>query len=227
MTKMKIHFIIEGQIEEKKLFELIEEQGQNKKIEISYKESKGSGNIAAYFQNELGSENYDLVYCVYDVDDKINDLKSAYNRTRNQLIKVLGSEKKVDEVSLCTNPNILLLILLPYDCPNNLQNLTPSKGSNTTLIKKYCPKIGNKQEYDGHEWQVDLIVNGWCDRKKAYERIIDSEPYLSKNYKKDKIASNLVTVLKEIKEENIAYFEKVIKIIKGEQNVNTRRKKKS
>ena len=213
MAKISINFIIEGNVEEKALFNLIENYGLNDAFDITYRTCCGAGNIAAYYQAAIASEKYDLVFCIYDVDDKADIKDSPYNITREKLQRVLGSKALVDTVSLCTNPNILLLLLLGYDKPKNLIDLTASKSNNTDVIKRYCDKIGNKQKYAGHQWQVDLIIDDYVGGRALYDNIIDSYNELSKDYKKEKIASNLVIVLKEIKEGNVEYFKRIIKKI--------------
>ena len=210
-SKFKIHFILEG-YEENALFELIKELIIMEKIEISFKNCKGGGLIPAYYQNELSLDNYDKIYCVYDVDYKPKDQNGMYSRIRNGLFKVLGSESEVDKISLCTNPNTLLILLLGYDDISNLKNIHSDKKSNTKLIQKYCHKIGNSKEYDASSWQLDLIKNEYIYSKRAsFEKMIESMPKLDKNYKSDHVASNILPVIKALISDDVEFFENYMK----------------
>ncbi|MBQ7277320.1 MAG: hypothetical protein IJS58_08760 [Bacilli bacterium] len=214
MDKIRIHFIGEGGVEEEALFKLIDNYGCNDNIIFSHENCGGAGNIPYYYQNELPLGNYDIIYCLYDVDDKVNDEKSQYNIIRKKLLRVLGSEDLVDKISLCTNPNILLLLLLGYADVSELNELTTSKKKNTKIIGKYCHEIGRTKEYDGHKWQVDLILNGYLDGRASYGKILDSYNQVSTNYKKESIASNVIIVLKALKEGDIQYFNEIMNYLK-------------
>lgn len=216
MGKFRLHFILEGNVEEEALFKLIDDYGSNDEIIVSHENCGGVGRIPIYYQNELPLDNYDLIYCVYDVDNKSSDEDSQFCITRKKLTKVLGREELVDKISLCTNPNILLILLLGYDDADKFKDLKVKKKDNTEIIKKYCPKIGNKQDYDGHQWQVNLITDGYMDGRASYDRIIQNSSKISKNYMEERIASNIIVVMKAIKQGDVEYFKRIMKNINGD-----------
>lgn len=211
-NNIRIHFIIEGD-EEELLFKLVKEYGISDCFDVTYTNSCGAGRLAMYYYDALSTDNYDLVLCVYDVDYAQDKKDSAYNETRRQLLSIVGSEKTVDMVSLCTNPNILLIILLGYDVLDSFRNISKSKIENTKLIKKYCKKIGNKKPYDASSWQLDLIHNDFYSGVASYDKILEKCDELSINYKTNEIGSNILPILKAIKNGDIQFINKIIKNI--------------
>ena len=67
-------------------------------IEMTYRNCHGGGTIPAFFQADLASDNYDIIYCVYDVDFKPNDENGMYGRIRKGLYRVLGEESEIDNI---------------------------------------------------------------------------------------------------------------------------------
>ena len=106
---LKVLLIVEGN-EEEAFFEVVKDHGLDKeRISLEIVNAQGSGNIAALFQDYLSDSGYDAVYCVYDVDNKPFEKKSSYREVREGLKKVLALEARIDSISICTNPNALLL----------------------------------------------------------------------------------------------------------------------
>ena len=210
--KIKIHFVLEGN-EEESLFKIVENYGIGDNLEVSYINSGGGGNVPYYFQDAIQSGNYDLVYCVYDVDFKSEEKKGMYQRIVNGLFRVLGSKKEVDRVSLCTNPDILLILLSGYvDDINELSTIQSDKSSNTDLINKCCSKPIKKKKYDASSWQLELIESDYLYTKKAsYDKVLDKINVINIEYKTNSIGSNILQVLKALFENDVDYFMKIIK----------------
>ena len=207
-SKLRIHFVLEGN-EENTLFEIIEELYVMENIKMTYKNSNGGGNIPSYYQAALASDNYDFIYCVYDVDYSPNDEKAMYKRIRNGLYKVLGDEKEIDNVSLCINPNTLLIILLGYDELSALIGIKSDKKQNTALINKYCPKIGNKKDYDASRWQLDIFKDDYIYSKKAsIDKILEALDEINMNYEDNGVGSNLLPVIEALIKDDYSFFEK-------------------
>lgn len=211
--KLRIHFVLEG-YEENTLFEIIDDFRKKKnmeKIKLSFQNCKGGGNVPIYFQSAL-ADDYDFVYCVYDVDFCPFDEKGMFKRIRKGLYKVLGSDKDVDNVSLCTNPNILLIILLGYDSLQAFKDINADKKSNTELIKKYCNKMGNKKEYDAEAWQLELLKNDYVyDNKASIEKILVNIDKINENYlDNNEIGSNILHIIKALINDDVEYFVKII-----------------
>lgn len=208
MNKLKIHFILEG-AEEEMLFEIVKQKGLGESFELTYRNANGGGNIPAYYQNDIQTEKYDIVYCVYDVDYSADDKDSMYQKVRSGLKKVLGSDSMIDKISLCTNPNIMLIVLLGCDDVEALSGISKSKSSNTGLINKYFDKIGNKKDYDASSWQLEIIKSDYLYDKYKYEEIVKKYGLLNENYKDDTIGSNILRILKALFENDICFFKKI------------------
>ncbi len=210
-SKIRVHYILEG-YEENALFELIEHFSKKTNIEMTYKNCKGGGTIPAFYQEALASDNYDLIYCVYDVDFQPKDDKGMYKRIRHGLYRVLGDESEIDKISICTNPNTLLLLLLGYTDLSNLVEIKSDKKSNTKLINKFCTKIGNKKEYDASEWQLELIKDDYIYSSIAsFDKIFESNEIINNDYKSEKIGSNALPFIRALIEDDYEFFDKIIK----------------
>ena len=210
MTKRKIrvHFILEGN-EEDTLFKIIEELLVMENIEMTYKNAMGGGNVPIYYQYAYASANYDIIYCVYDVDYSPKKEKDMYQKIRKGLFDILGDEQEINKISLCTNPNTLLIILLGYDKLDALKEIKAKKSENTELIKKYCPKIGNKKDYDASAWQLELLKNDYIyDGVASIDKILENIGLINEKYEGKEIASNLLPVIKALKDDDGNYFEK-------------------
>ncbi len=209
VNSLKLHFVLEG-YEEEMLFEIIKKVGVKEGFDFSYVNAKSANNVAAYFNNAYTSDNYDYVYCVYDVDFAFDDEKKEYQKTREELKRILGNEKLVNMVSICTNPNILLVILLGFDSIKNIKTIHSSKNENTDIIKKYIPKIGNKKNYDASSWQLKLIKNQYLYGNNIYQNLLNNLKELNKDYTNNKAASNIFPVLEALNCGDIKYFQKII-----------------
>ncbi|MCR5113218.1 MAG: hypothetical protein K6A63_04710 [Acholeplasmatales bacterium] len=204
-NKIRIHFILEGN-EEELLFEIIKELGVKECFDFSYENARGGGKIGPYFQARYESDMYDLVYCVYDVDYQYNDSDHMYRQIYDKLYRVLGSDIAVKRVSLCSNPNILLILLLGFDKVDNLKNISESKATNTNLINKYVPKIGNKKTYDASDWQLKLIKEQYLYVDGRYKKLLENGKDLNLNYTLKQIGSNIIPVLKALNDGDIEFF---------------------
>lgn len=210
-SKIRLHFILEG-YEENALFELIEHFSKKTNFEMTYKNCKGGGTIPAFYQEALASDNYDLIYCVYDVDFKPNDDKGMYKKIRNGLYKVLGDENEIDKISLCTNPNTLLLLLLGYTDLSNLLDIKSDKKSNTKLISQYCKKIGNKKAYDASEWQLKLIKDDYeYNNIASFDKMFESYETINYDYKGEIIGTNAIPIIRALIMDDFDFFDKIIK----------------
>ena len=207
-TKLKIKCVLEG-FEENALFELVEKYGVSDNIELTYKNAEGGGNVGAYFYDYYSSGDYDLVLCVYDVDYSKDDSKKMYLRIYNDLLEILGDDELVKEISICTNPNILLILLLAFDNKDALMEISGNKADNTSLINKYVPKIGNKKDYDASSWQLQLIKDE-IEYPNKYETLLLNTSKLDEDYLTDTIGSNIYKFLKALKDGDIDYFNKII-----------------
>jgi len=209
--KIKIHFLLEGN-EEESLFNIINKFGIGENIDVSYHNCNGGGRMPAIYQYELQSGNYDIIYCVYDVDYSNEDKNSMFSKIQKGLLRTLGNKDDVNKISLCTNPNILLILLCGYTNDiNELKDISKNKSKNTDLIKKYCSLSFNKKEYDASKWQLELIEYDYFYTNVAsYDKIINKLETLNNNYLGKEIGSNIILVLKAIKENNVSFFEKII-----------------
>ena len=173
--------------------------------------------IPTLFQDALSNDRYDAVYCVYDVDKRPHVNDSAFCTVKKKLKDVLGSIQSVQAISLCTNPNILLLYLLgPTDLSELEGNLKCSKEDNTGLVHKYWNEIGNSHDkkYDAAKWQLDIMKYSY-DGKYSYQTLLARAKELSTGYEIDNCASNIGSFLEALDSGNLAYFKKAQSIKKG------------
>lgn len=214
---MNILLILEG-YEEETFFEIAKENGFASNLNVIFGNACGSGNVAPYFQSEISNEYYDCILCVYDVDNKINDSESPYNCIRSSLKKILLDDDKIDDISICTNPNILQFFLLAADKLQNVKIMSTSKTTNTNVINKYWPEIGkNKKLYDASEWQRKLLKDKIVYGPYSFDTLLKNAEELDFDYKQKNPASNLLPLLKALKCGDENYFQKAILVKEVEE----------
>ncbi len=209
---MNILLVLEGN-EEEALFDIARNNGFHESMNVHIINAEGSGRVAPFFQDAISNGYYDVVMCVYDVDNRISDFKSPFNEIRKKLLNILGTEEKVDAISICWNPNILQYFLLAADKLENVKLLETSKKENTEILRKYWPKLGNKKEYDGSGWQLDILKNSIIFSPYSYDALLKNAEELSENYKSDIPSGNLLGLLIALKEGKKSYFKKAINVI--------------
>lgn len=219
---INVHFIIEGD-EEEIFFEIIKEKYLHTNIRLTYINACGAGNIPAYYQNALASEQHDCVLCVFDVDYKQKDINSPFSLTQKKLERILGNMNKVKKVCFCTNPNILLLFLLGFDKVKNVSYVKSSKKKNTELVHKYWPKIGNNKvnekgckvssSYCASAWQLLIIKNSFIYDDSRFIALMENAKELPTDYMSEKPGSNLLSLLTALVSGNIDYFIKINTVI--------------
>lgn len=223
---MNILIILEG-VEEELLFDLAALNGFSNKFNVRTENVIGAGNIAPLLQSEISNEYNDCIICIYDVDNKQSEANSAYSKTRKAIKEVLNNnEDFVDAVSFCTNPNILLFILLGADTLSNLNFTKTSKKINTDLLHKFWPKIGNKKAYDASEWQIKIIRDSYKYGTYSYKTILENAKDLDTDYKNNNPASNVLPLLNALINGDINFFDDAVAAINlEEKNDDDRRKK--
>ncbi len=227
-NEIRIHFVLEGS-EEELLFEIIKEKNiVDNHIKITYINAHGGGNVPYYFQDALQSDNYDFIFCVYDVDYSSEKEDGMYCKIVKALTRVLGTETEVNKISLCTNPNILMILFSGYESSiSDLENISQYKKENTNLFNSLCSVQLNKKEYDASQYQLKIIKDDYIYTGKAsLERIINRHELININYKLDKIGSNIIPVLKALYENDVDFFLNNDKK-ESDRNVKGRRKRKS
>lgn len=73
-----ILLILEGN-EEQTLFNIAEHDGFCDKFNVVLENAEGYGNIQYLYQYYISEQYFDLVLCVYDVDNRIEEKDSPYN----------------------------------------------------------------------------------------------------------------------------------------------------
>lgn len=209
---MNVLILVEGS-EEEILFDIAKNDGFSGNINVVYINVGGHGNIAPYFQSEISNDFYDCIICVYDVDNRIDESDSPYSLTRNALKEILLVDEKVDDVSFCTNPNIVQFFLLGADKLDNVKMFCTSKTINTELLNKYWKKIGNKKDYDAESWQLKIIKDSFIydEYDYTYDTLLKNSEELNTDYKKCVPASNLLPLLKALKNGDCGFFAKIQK----------------
>lgn len=216
--KYHVHLILEGN-EEEAFFSIVKEMGVNPKIELTWKNAGGAQRIAAQYQDAISEEEFDSVLCVYDVDYKMHDDKSSFSITQSQLTQVAGSKEAVDLISYCTNPNILLWFLIGKDTYDNVFEIDSVKGKNTELLHKYFPAIGNNsgnkpfKKYDASAWQLREFINSYIYDETSYEQLISNALEIPMILNNDVPSSNVLELLKALKDGDIKFFENINKKI--------------
>lgn len=218
MEKCYIKIIVEG-LEEYALFDVVKQLGTNENICLEVEDAEGAGNIPDLLLDALRLELYDCVFCVYDVDNKADDYNSQFNKTRGMLLSVLGEEKLVDIISVCTNPNILQFYLLAADVLNNVSLINGSKKANSSLVHKYWDNVASgktdkqgrliKPDYTASKWQVDILKYSIIDGTYSYEKMLENAKQLPIDYFHCCPASNLLPLLIALKSGDLNYFKKV------------------
>ena len=218
MEKCYIKIIAEG-LEEYTFFDVVKELGTNENICLEIEDAGGAGNIPDLFLASLRSELYDCVFCVYDVDNKANELDSQFSKTRKMLLSVLGDEKLVNIVSVCTNPNILQFYLLAADTLSNVALSSGSKRANSPIVHKYWNEIANnkvddqghllKPEYVASNWQLEIMKYSIINGVYSYENMLNNAASLSLDYFNCCPASNLLPLLLALKTGDMNYFKAV------------------
>ncbi len=218
-----ILLILEGN-EEQTLYNIAKKDGFSKKFIVDAINANGSGNIPLLFQDYLSNPFYDLILCVYDVDNRAEDQDSPFSKTRKGLKNVLQKDEKVDGVSFCTNPNIIQFFLLGADKLENVKLTSTSKAVNSKILHKYWNEIGRNQDkkYDAREWQLKIIVDSYVYDSTypySYSTLLENAKQLPLDYKKKLPGSNLPLLLDALKTGDENYIQDLInkqKIDKGD-----------
>jgi len=224
--RINVHLILEGN-EEKVFFDIFQSTLEEKRaIKLTLKNAGCASNIAPFFQEAISNEEYDAVFCVYDVDCKQNEKNSPFLLVRKDLKEILGNDTNTDIVSLCTNPNILQMILLTCKPLCDVELKKTSKSANTPFVNKCWPKIGSQKQnkngqkisadYDAKEWQLTIIKDSFLYESETYrfDDIYKNAIALSMHYHKDIPSSNIIPFLEAIKKENRSFFDKNYSLIK-------------
>jgi len=220
-----IRLIVEGD-EEEAFFEIVRLNGIPNYIDLSLKNAQGFGNIGALYQGYINDETIDCLLAVYDVDYRYEDTQSPYRQVQQKLLKILGSDKAVQAASLCTNPNILQMILLGCDRLENVSLQTTAKRENTTIVEKYWPKVGieslkplpshQRPSYDASRWQLDEMIDSFAKGKYHYKNIFINGMNLSQDLSLRSPGSTLFPFLIALEKGDVDYFEKRVKDINDE-----------
>lgn len=221
MVKFAINIIVEGN-EENTFFELVKEFGTNEKFLLEITNAEGSGNIGNKFLCALREEIFDCIICVYDVDNKAKEEKSSYNLVRKDLKNIFGEDSLVDEVSFCSNPNILQYFLLFCDSLDKVALRSTSKVKNTCIVHKYWPEIGTKKknvdgkqikpDYDALDWQLDIMKYSIVNGNYNFTNIFSFGNDLPLNYKENLPSGNLLPMLNALKNGDSKFFERISKL---------------
>ena len=175
--------MVEGN-EEELFVRLLKRHCDPTKFLIDIQNAHGYGSIANRYIAAIAVAIYDFVFCVYDVDDGMTDPQSPFNQVRRSLRLFLGSEESVDNVSLCTNPNILQLILLCCRPLDEVRLLSTSKKTNTPFVHRCFPSIGRERNYDAADWQLRLIGDAFEYGTYHFPDILSNAADLSTDYRK-------------------------------------------
>lgn len=213
---LNILLILEGN-EEQTLYNIAKNDGFSEKFNVEVINAKGFGNIPYYYQSFLSYDYYDLILCIYDVDNKIKDQNSPYNQIRKNLNKIILDDKKVDAISFCTNPNIVQIFLLGADKLENVKLVSTSKTANSPILHKYWTQIGENKDYDAKDWQLKIIEDSYVYNKYSYSVLLENSKELPLDYKNSLPGSNLQPLLIALKDGNEEYINDLIeKIDKGD-----------
>ncbi len=214
---LKVLLIVEGN-EEEAFFEVVQDHGLDKKrISLEIVNAQGSGNIAALFQDYLSDSGYDAVYCVYDVDNKPFEKKSSYREVREGLKKVLALESRIDSISICTNPNALLLFLIGADSLEKIsRDISGVKARDTAVVHRYWDEIGRSEEkkYKAAKWQLQTMKTSY-EWKYDYDDMLKNAEGLSMDYVHESPASNVLPLLRSLKDGNLAFFKRARNVKEG------------
>lgn len=179
---IRLLFIVEGK-EEELFVRLLEKACRYGKFIFTIQNAKGYGGIVNRFLSALAVAAYDFIFCVYDVDDGIADCHSPFNQVRRSLSLAAGSEEEVEKISLCTNPNILQLLLLCCRPLCEVSLSSTSKKTNTPLVHLCFPSIGKSHYYDANDWQLKAINDAFEYGIYHFEDILENGLALSTSYR--------------------------------------------
>lgn len=212
--KYNVHLILEG-CEEVCLFRIVKKYGVHENIELTYHNAGGFGNVAAFYQSEMNSGDHDCNLCIYDVDYRQNEDDSPYNHIQEELLLILGEKEMVDKISVCSNPNILQILLLGCDSPDRVRLMRRKKKDNTEIVHKYWDQIGRPKKdnrtkyYDAQEWQLKIILDSYEYGQYSYETLYQNCASLPEDYLTFEPGSNIFRLLKALKEGDINYFQRI------------------
>lgn len=220
-SKYKIAIILEGK-EEQCLFDIVQECGGiSDCFEVDFIFADGAGNVVPFLQDYFANPSYEAVVAVYDVDCRAKDLKSPYRNIREQLLSIMGNEDAINAVSFCTNPNILQILLMGCGDPKSIALTSTDKGVNSAIVSRYWPKIRKKQNqkgqqtksgYDATDWQLAMIKNSYIYEEQpsyAYSDLLENSLKLDVHYEDVVPASNVPSLLKALKDGDVAFFKKI------------------
>ncbi len=211
---LNILLILEGN-EEQTLYDIAEKNGFSEKFNVKSINAEGFGNIPFLYQYYLSDDYYDLILCVYDVDNRIEEKKSPYNQIREGLYEILLDYEKIDTASFCTNPNIIQFFLLGADKLENVKLTSTSKTTNSKILHKYWDKIGRRdKDYDARKWQLKIIEDSYEYGEYSYSTLLENAKELPLDYKNNLPGSNLLPLLVALKNGDEKYIKSLIN--KGE-----------
>lgn len=223
--ELNIAVIVEGD-EEECLFSIAKETGHvNPVLNVEIINAGGEGNVPSHFQDYHSNPIYDCTLAVYDVDNKGDCDDSIYKVVKNKLECIVGD--CVNDVSFCTNPNILQILLLGCDDIKKVSLVSTSKARNEQLVSKYWPMITKKfkngkqikKGYDASNYQLEIIKNSFLYEEEPsydYETLLSNASELPLDYEAECPASNVHVLLKAIKDGDIEFFQKIIDKTKKE-----------
>jgi hypothetical protein len=198
------------------------------KIELTFQNIRGSGNIAPHFQSARSKGENDCVLCVYDVDNRQNEKGSPFSCVQKDLLRVLGSQRAVDAASLCTNPNILQMFLLCCDPLEKVALKQTSKTTNTMLVNHYWPTIGGekrnadgqkiKSVYGAEDWQLRTIRDSLVYEKYDMNKLFRNGADLPTDYRGALPGGNLMPFLEALKKGDLTFFETLQNEIESEED---------
>ena len=222
--RLSLAFVLEG-AEEACFFNIVQGHGVAPCFDLHFLPAiengvfppNGAQRVGSFFHDAYSNEAYDLVFCLYDVDYRQNEKGSPFNDVQDDLLEVLGSQEAVDQVSLCTNPNILQYLLLGVQPLDQVALLSGSKRTNTPIVHQCWPEIGRPiqnqrgqdatKHYDARDWQLEIIKNSYTYGPASYDVLLANAEALSMDYLcPNHPGGNLLPVLKALKEGNIEFF---------------------
>lgn len=109
----------------------------------------------------------------------------------------------------------MLFFLLGTSSDFSTIALPSSKNRLTPILHKYWEEIGKSKEYKASFWQLDIIKNSYIYNKYDYDNILKNSTNLSIDYLNVNPASNLPSLLKALKDENIELFNHAVNVKKS------------
>lgn len=195
--KKRIHLIAEG-AEEENFLDIVSLYGlDGDTYELSYENVGGFGKIPARFSYYFSMERFEYIYLMYDVD---NFETCACLSVMNALERILGDMKKVEGISLLTNPNTMQLVASLFFPPDHKIGL--KKDMYTPWLKANFENFGPKN-YGAHQKQREAIKNGFdADR---YEKMLECIGKMSRDYR-DYPGSNIYPFLKGLQSKSTKWL---------------------